>query len=122
MKIFFFIVGFISLFLGSLGVVLPVLPTTPFLLISLYCFMRSSKKLYDFIVNHRVLGPYVNDFISGKGVPLKTKKRAIALIWISISTSAYFFVDSLTIRIMMFSIATIVSNYIWSQETKEVTN
>jgi hypothetical protein len=122
MKIFFFIVGSISLALGSLGVFLPVLPTTPFLLLSLYCYMRSSKKLYNFVLNHKILGPYVKDFTSGEGIPLATKRKAIALIWISIPTSAFIFVSSIYVRIAMFSIGTIVSIYIWKQETKEVTS
>ncbi len=116
-KIILITIGSISLGLGMLGVILPLLPTTPFLLLSLACFTRSSDRLYNFILNNKYLAPYVEDYMMGRGIPLKAKKRAIGLIWITIGFSAIFIIDKNILRIMLFSIASIVSLYIWTRET-----
>ena len=116
-RIILIAIGSISLGLGMLGVMLPVLPTTPFLLLSLACFIRSSDRLYNFILNNKYLAPYVEDYVMGRGIPLKAKKRAIGLIWITIGFSAIFIIDKNILRVMLFSIASIVSLYIWTRET-----
>ena len=118
-KILLIIIGSISLIAGSLGVILPVLPTTPFLLLSLACFVKSSDKLYRFILNNRYLGPYVKDYINGNGIPIEAKKKAITLIWITIGFSVIFVIDKIILRLMLLMIATIVSLYIWTRETAD---
>lgn len=116
-KILLIIIGSISLILGSLGVILPVLPTTPFLLLSLACFIKSSEKLYKFILNNKYLGPYVKDYVRGNGIPIKAKKRAISLIWITIGFSIIFVIDKTILRLMLLTIAATVSLYIWTRQT-----
>lgn len=86
-KIFFISLGFITLLFGILGIILPLLPTTPFLLLSAFFFMRSSKKLYDWLLNHRFLGIYIYSYITFKAIDLKTKIYAISLLWISLVIS-----------------------------------
>lgn len=119
-KILFMSIGTISLGLGIIGIMLPVLPTTPFLLLSLACYMRSSKGLYDFIINNEYLGPYVKDYLSGEGIPIKAKKKAISLIWITIGFCILFVADKTLLKIMLFCIASIVSTYIWTRKTKNI--
>lgn len=102
--------------LGGLGILLPILPTTPFLLLSLACFVKSSDKLYSFILNNKYLAPYVKDYLNGNGIPFKTKIRAILLIWITIGFSVIFILDNTIIRLMLLSIASIVSIYIWTRQ------
>lgn len=119
MRVIYLIIGITSLVVGTIGIVLPVLPTTPFLLLSLACFLKSSKKLYDFVLENKYLGPYVRDYISGDGIPLKMKKRAIALVWITISFSALVVIDVIHLQILLFTIAILVSSYIWTRKTKE---
>lgn len=116
-KIILVIIGIISLVLGVIGIILPVVPTTPFLLLSLACFVKSSNKLYRFILNNKYLSPYVADYMNGNGIPKKTKKRAISLIWITIGFSVIFIIDKTILRIMLLSIASIVSLYIWTRNT-----
>jgi uncharacterized protein len=118
-KILLLIIGTISLIFGILGVILPVLPTTPFLLLSLACYFRSSSKLYSFILSNKYLGPYVKDYVSGKGIPVKAKKKAIFLIWITIGFSVLVVIDKTILRIMVITIATIVSTYIWTRKNAE---
>lgn len=116
-KILLIIIGSLSLLIGSLGIILPVLPTTPFLLLSLACFMRSSNKLYTFILNNKYLAPYVKDYMNGNGIPKKAKIRAILLIWITIGFSTIFIINKTILRLMLLSIASIVSIYIWTRQT-----
>jgi uncharacterized membrane protein YbaN (DUF454 family) len=112
-------IGTISLGLGVIGIVLPVLPTTPFLLLALACYMKSSTKLYDFVLENKYLGPYVKDYVSGNGIPVKAKKKAIFLIWITIGFSVLFIIDQIFLRLMLLTIASIVSTYIWTRKTPE---
>lgn len=116
-KIILIIIGSLSLMFGTIGIILPVLPTTPFLLLSLACFVKSSDRLYEFILNNKYLAPYVADYMSGKGIPKKAKKKAILLIWLTIGFSVIFVLDKLILRIMLFTIASIVSIYIWTRKT-----
>lgn len=116
-KIVLIIIGSISLVIGSLGIILPLLPTTPFLLLSLACFIRSSNKLYTFILNNKYLAPYVKDYMEGNGIPKKAKIRAISLIWITIGFSVLFIINKTILRLMLLTIASIVSTYIWTRQT-----
>lgn len=81
--------------------------------------MRSSKKLYDFVLFNKYLGPYVKDYVSGNGIPKKAKKKAIFLIWITIGFSVLFVIDRFFLRLMLVAIASIVSTYIWTRNTPE---
>jgi uncharacterized membrane protein YbaN (DUF454 family) len=118
-KVLCLIIGSITLILGAIGIFMPVLPTTPFLLLSLACFLKSSKKMYNFVLNNKYLGPYVKDYVSGDGIPLVMKKRAIALVWITISFSALVVIDKVQLKLLLFTIAILVSSYIWTRKTKE---
>ena len=114
-KAFLIIVGTISLILGIIGIVMPVLPTTPFLLLSMACYTKSSDKMYSFIIKNKHLAPYVEYYIDGEGIPLKEKKKAISLIWITISISIIFFIDIVMVKILLVLIASLVSTYIWTR-------
>ncbi|MBM7613764.1 YbaN family protein [Alkaliphilus hydrothermalis] len=114
-RILLIIIGVISLILGVIGILLPIVPTTPFLLLSLSCFMKSSKSFYDYVLSNRYLSPYVNDYLSSKKIPLKVKKRAIFLLWVSIGCTALFVIDKTFLKLMLFAIACTVSIYIWTR-------
>ena len=110
-------IGWLSVALGVLGIFLPVLPTTPFLLLAAACFMRSSKRFYLWLVNHRQLGPWIVDYLEGQGIPLKGKIYAIGLMWLSISLSCYL-VPLFWARAFMLTSALLVSLYILKQKTR----
>ncbi|WP_298188041.1 YbaN family protein [uncultured Pseudomonas sp.] len=109
-------IGWLSVVLGVIGIFLPVLPTTPFLLLAAACFMRSSKRFYLWLVNHRQLGPWIVDYLEGQGIPLKGKVYAISLMWLSIVLSCYL-VPLLWARAFMLTSAVLVSLYILRQKT-----
>ena len=106
-----------SLVLGAIGIVVPLLPTTPFLLLAAACYMRGSESLYNWLINHRLFGPYIKNYREGKGISLKLKIVLIVLIWITIPLSAFFIVDNLIVRVILFAIAVIVSMFLLSLPT-----
>lgn len=118
-KIFLMITGSLSLGIGIIGIALPVLPTTPFLLLALACYLRSSKKLYFLIISNKYLGTYVKDYVSGNGIPLKMKKRAIFFLWMTMGFSTVFIVKDILVRIILVTIASMVSIYIWTRKSPE---
>lgn len=81
--------GWLAVALGVLGIFLPLLPTTPFLLLAAACFARSSERFYQWLVGHPYLGPWFRDYLEGRGIPRKGKIYAIALMWLSISISCW---------------------------------
>ena len=80
------VVGSLSLALGAAGIVLPVLPTTPFMLLSAYCFARSSERMHDYLVNHRVFGTYISNYYNQAMTP-RHKARTLAVLWLGITVS-----------------------------------
>ena len=118
-KILLMVIGSLSLGFGIIGIFLPVLPTTPFLLLALACYLRSNKKLYNFILTNKHLGPYVKDYVSGNGIPLRMKRRAIFILWLTIGFSAVFIVKDILVRIILLIIASMVSFYIWTRKSPE---
>ena len=108
----YFIGGTLSLGLGIIGIVLPILPTTPFLLLAAACYARSSKKFHDWLLNNRILGSYIRNYIEGKGMPVKQKIFTISFLWITILISACLFIQILWIRYLLIIIAIGVSIHI----------
>ncbi len=82
-------IGWLSVALGVAGIFLPVLPTTPFLLLAAACFARSSPRFHQWLVTHPRLGPWIKGYLSGVGMPVKAKVYAIGLMWLSIAVSCY---------------------------------
>lgn len=74
-------VGSVSLFLGILGIFLPLLPTVPFLLLTAYCFARSSERLHNWLMQHKTFGSYIYQYQTYRAVTRKTKVMAISFLW-----------------------------------------
>lgn len=109
--------GWVSVMLGVLGIFLPVLPTTPFLLLAAACFVRTSPRFYNWLVNHPKLGKFIIYYLAGKGIPLKAKVYAIVLIWLSVLLSAFVLLDSPIVRIILPLVGVAVSLYLLLQPT-----
>ncbi|AMR67684.1 MULTISPECIES: YbaN family protein [Pseudomonadaceae] len=109
-------IGWLSVLLGVIGIFVPVLPTTPFLLLAAACFVRSSRRFYLWLVNHKHLGPWIRDYLEGNGIPLKGKVYAIGLMWASIGLSCYL-VPMPWARAFMLTSAVLVTLYILRQKT-----
>lgn len=107
-KFLLFVIGTVSLILGTIGIFIPLLPTTPFLLLSSFCYLKSSKRLYSWLMNHKVFGSYIYNYVTYKAVKKSTKIVAIIFLWISLGISSYL-VQSLYIRIFLLIIGIGVS-------------
>ena len=84
MRIFLIIVGSLSLVLGIVGLFLPMLPTTPFLLLSAAAWVKASPKLYEWLLNHRVFGEYIRNYREHRAIPLRAKIISVSLLWLTI--------------------------------------
>ena len=112
MKKFLIVLGFLSLILGIIGIVIPLLPTTPFLLLAAACFLKGSDRLYQWLMNHRLFGDYIRNFREHKAIPLRTKIFAISLLWITILFSIFFVVRLIYLRVLLAAIAIAVTAHI----------
>jgi len=106
------VAGTLSTGLGIIGVFIPILPTTPFLLLAAACYMRSSERFYQWLINNRIFGAYVRNYIEGRGMPVRIKILTILLLWLAIGLSITFGVQNIVIRIVLICIAIGVTAHI----------
>lgn len=111
------ILGIITLGLGILGIFLPVLPTTPFLLLSSALFLKSNRRLYDWLMNHPKLGPYIRNFMEHKAIPLRVKVISVSLVWVTLLYCAVFVAEHWALRTLFIVLATAISWHILSYKT-----
>lgn len=116
-RILFNIVGTVAVILGVIGIVLPLLPTTPFLLLALACYMRGSRRMARWMVSNRLFGRYLMDYHAGLGIPLKTKVWALTIMWASLALSAYL-VPIPWVRPLLLIPGIGVTIYLWRYKTK----
>lgn len=117
MKVVYNLLGALFLVLAILGIFLPVLPTTPFLLLSAALFYRGSDRCYRWLMQHPRLGPYIENYRKYKAIPLGTKIFSVSLLWITILISAFVVLDIIWLRILLLLIALAVSVHILSFKT-----
>ncbi len=111
--------GWLAFVLGMIGLLLPVVPTSPFLILSAACFLRSSPRFYHWLVNHPWFGRYIRYYIEGQGIPRKIKVLILLLLWTMILTSALLIVRIPWVTATLCGIATLVSIYIVRQPDPE---
>ena len=111
-RILFVIFGTLFLVIGFIGVVIPVLPTTPFLLLAAACYIRGSKRIHNWMINNSIFGDFVRNYMERKGITIKQKLITLTFLWLTIGFSIYYIIDSFLIRIALFIIATAVSLHI----------
>lgn len=106
------VAGSLFLAVGLIGIVVPVLPTTPFLILAALCYARGSAGCYRWLVTNRVFGHYLDDYLHGRGVPWRVKAGALVFLWGVITTTALVVVQALWLRILLFVIAAGVTAHV----------
>ena len=119
MKYICLAVGSVSVVLGVIGMFVPMWPTTPFLLLAAACFVRSSDRLYTWLLEHEHLGPYVHDYMSGRGIPVRAKRITLGLMWVTSQLSWIVIMAHVGVRawtigyaVLLFVVAIAVHYYI----------
>ncbi len=106
------VLGILFCVLGVIGIFVPLLPTTPFLLLSAVLFFRSSPRLYHLLLNHPQLGPYIRNFREHKAIPLRIKIISVSLVWLTILHAVFFLLDYWILEILLLILAVCITVYI----------
>lgn len=110
-KYVFILMGSLSLILGIIGVFIPVLPTTPFLLLASFFYLRSSDRMYNWLMNHKVFGAYIYSYLTYKAIPKRTKVGTMIFLWSTLIVSMIL-VSSLHIRIFLLAVGVAVTAHL----------
>lgn len=111
--------GTLFLIIGCAGIILPLLPTTPFLLLAAVCYARSSERWHHWLLYNRWFGEYIRNWHEGRGIPMKTKILSISFLILTIGYSAVFVVPFFIGKVGLILIAIFVSIHILSFPTRE---
>jgi len=106
------ITGTFFLALGLIGIVVPLLPTTPFLLLAAACYLRGSRRMYRWLLTNRIFGRYLRDYREKRGIPMKVKVATISLLWATIAFTAFIVLQDLIVQIILLAIAAAVTMHI----------
>ena len=104
---------------GMIGIILPLLTTTPFLLLAAACFVKSSPKLYLWLINNKMFGKYIKNYRDNKGISLRVKITSLSFLWLSIAYSFLFVLENSYARALLIVIATGVTIHILKMKTLE---
>lgn len=120
MRILLAFLGVLSLALGIIGAFLPILPTTPFVLLAGVLFARSSPRLNAWLMNHKIFGKIIYDFRVDKSITLHAKIISISMLWMSILFSAFYVIEGkIWLKVILLTIATGVTIHISRYKTKK---
>tara|TARA_B100001013_G_scaffold110853_1_gene63597 strand:+ start:43 stop:438 length:396 start_codon:yes stop_codon:yes gene_type:complete len=113
-RLLWVLLGSISVGMGVVGIFVPGWPTTIFLIIASYFYIRSSDKLYNWLLNNKILGIYLKNYYSGKGMPVKAKIFSISMMWVFGLLSIFLWIPSnfIIIKIIVFILLIIGSIFI----------
>jgi len=116
-RVLLIVAGTISTGLGILGMFLPLLPTTPFLILAAACYARSSDRFYNWLLNNRWFGSYIRNYLQKRSISLRAKVFTLALLWVVIGCSVAFAAESVALRLILVLIAIGVSIHVLSLRT-----
>ncbi|HKS06265.1 MAG TPA: YbaN family protein [Gemmatimonadaceae bacterium] len=108
-------VGSVSLATGVIGMFVPLLPTTCFLLLAAWCFGKSSPRLHHWMYHNRWFGSYLLDYRSGRGIPRAVKIGSLAVLWGTIGATVVFAISTTWVRVLLLAIAVAVSAHVATQ-------
>ena len=118
----FTVFGTIFLIIGAIGVFIPILPTTPFLLLAAACYLRGSERLHRWLIYNRVFGEFIRNYTEGRGIKQRQKIYTISFLWLMIIFSVIYVLKNSLFRILLLLIAMVVSIHIIILPTIKQTN
>ncbi len=104
-RILLIVCGTFFVALGAIGIFVPILPTTPFLLLAAFCYARSSERFLNWLLANRWFGAYIKNYREGRGLPLREKVLSITVLWLTILFSILYVVSALWLRLLLLGIA-----------------
>jgi len=116
----YLISGILLVAIGVIGIFLPILPTTIFLILASICFLKSSPKANEWLRNHKLLGGYIDNYQNKTGLTRNAKIANIITLWTSISLSAFLLTEELYVRLILLAIAIGVTIHLIMIKTKKV--
>lgn len=111
--------GTVFVALGVLGMFLPLLPTTVFLLLAAYCYSHSSERFHNWLLNNRLCGAYIRNYKDGKGISLRQKAGTILFLWVSIGFSIWILAAGFWLNLLMIAIALGVTIHLVALKTRQ---
>jgi len=108
--------GFLCIGLGILGLFLPLLPTTPFLLLAAACFARSSERFHQQLINHRTFGPLILHYQRDRSIPARARWSAVVLLWVMLASSLLW-VPLFWVQLLLVGIGLAVTFYLFQLKT-----
>lgn len=119
-RIVYILLGSLFLILGAVGIFIPLLPTTPFWLLTCWFYLRSSEKLYNRAMSNRYFGSYIKGFMVDKAIPVRSKVISISVMWISAILTSVYLIEYLWVKILLMLISIGVTWHILSFPTKKL--
>jgi uncharacterized membrane protein YbaN (DUF454 family) len=117
-KGFLICVGVLSIGLAAAGILLPLLPTTPFLLLAAACFVRSSDRLYQWLITHRWFGSYIKNYREHRAITRRAKVIILLLLWVTLGYAAIGVASALAVRVLLLLIGVGVTLHILKLRTQ----
>lgn len=118
-RIVYILLGSLFLILGAVGIFIPLLPTTPFWLLTCWFYLRSSEKLYNRAMSNRYFGSYIKGFMVDKAIPIRSKVISISVMWLSAILTSVYLIEYLWVKILLILISIGVTWHILSFPTKK---
>lgn len=118
-RLIYIILGSFFLILGAVGIFVPLLPTTPFWLLTCWFYLHSSEKLYNRAMNNRYFGSYIRNFMVDKAIPLRSKIISVSIMWLSAILTSLYLIEYLWVKILLILISAGVTWHILSFPTKK---
>lgn len=107
------LLGLIFLGLGMIGAVLPILPTTPFLLVASLCFVRGSTKMNNWLLNHHIFGAFLKNYLDERAIKKRDLIRTLIILWMTLIVSI-FFIDVVFLKFILVIVGSSVSIHLLS--------
>lgn len=116
----YLIAGWLCILLGIIGAVLPLIPTTPFILVAAFCFSRSSERLHQYLLNNKIFGKVIKDWENDGVIPFKVKLLATSMMLVMVSYPLFFKTFHMGLKAMVVITVLMVMTYIWTRPSQAV--